>query len=75
MFIATDAQRELPRPLFALMPIFENDREKEQEDFFDSLYEHYGDSPNFNRFHQAAKSGSGPGDRRFKSSLPDQYFK
>src|SRR5579859_4908341 len=29
---------------------------------------------NFNRFQYALESGSGPGGRRFKSSLPAQFF-
>ena len=32
------------------------------------------ESPNFSRFQQRLDSGSGPGGRRFKSSLPDQIF-
>src|SRR5271155_5219238 len=30
--------------------------------------------PKFNRVQQLLESGSGPGGRRFKSSLPDQFF-
>lgn len=53
MFIATDSDRKKPRPLFALMPLYEYRRigqkkpeakeyQDSQKDYFDFLYERYG---------------------------------
>jgi hypothetical protein len=40
---------------------------------YDSFHSNHLETAEFNRFQYVAESGSGPGGRRFKSSLPDHY--